>query len=163
MRVEHLARSSQGWTARWRMSSEGPDGAREWTLDRRCDARGAEEPWVGLNSAGVLELGEQTWRVPPSLALGDTYEGTLRASVAGLEVPLTRSHRVTGREPVTTEAGTFDAARVRVEERTSHAAAATVIEQWIAPGPGLVRMIQSSGGAEILYELVDWQRADAAR
>ncbi len=131
------------------------DGARAWTLDRRCDGEGAEEPWLALNGAGALELGEQTWRVPAALAPGDAFEGTVQASVAGLTIPFTRSHRVTGRERVTTEVGTFDTLRVRIEERTSHAAEPTVIERWLARGAGLVRMEQTSGGAEILYELVE--------
>lgn len=156
MEVERVTRSAADeWQSRWRMT----DGERAWTLDRRCGADGAEEPWLGLNSAGALELGEQTWRVPAALAPGDVYEGSVRASVAGIDIPLTRSHRVVGRERVATEVGDFEAVRVRVEERTAHAAAPLVIEQWLARGPGLVRMEQAGGGVEILYELVGWEGA----
>lgn len=157
MQVERVTRSGAGWTTRWRMTS---DGARSWTMDRRCDETGAEEPWLGLSAAGVLELHVQTWRVPTGLALGDAFDGTVEAAVSGLEVSFARSHRAIGRERVTTEAGTFETVHLSVEERTPHAADPTMSQQWLAEGPGLVRMQETGGGAELLYELIDWERVD---
>jgi hypothetical protein len=161
MRTIRSTQEAAGWRIRWRMEMTGPSDDRVWSVERACEDDATEEPWLGLGSAGAVRMSDSTWRVPSVLRPGDRYQGTVEASVAGLRTTLTRVHRVEARERVLTEAGSFDAVRVRAEERSPHAAEPTTRIEWIARGPGLVRMEEGAGPMAFTYELVSWRQGQA--
>jgi hypothetical protein len=122
------------------------EGEPEARMVRRCGEAGAEEPWLAFGSGeGGLEIRDQTWRVPRSLAIGDEYAGSYTAAVSipgaeGLGVTMQRTHRVVGRETLSAAGRTFDALRVEVEDRSELASEPVAMTEWIAEEVGLVRL-----------------------
>ena len=105
----------------WRatIAFEGADEPVETSFERRCsEAAGAEEPWMGLDFAGLSELKVQGWRWPAHLRAGAIFGGELRRTMLQQTLSVEREHRVLGIESVSTPAGSYDAWHV---ELTDHA------------------------------------------
>lgn len=148
------ARPSRGGaTFTWAMETRG-SAVRSVILDRACDERGAEEPWVALGAGGSA-LGSQTWRLPRSLRRSERYEGTIVARVADFAVTLQRAHRVVGDQTIEVMGTSYVAIRVAIEDTTEASAEPIESVAWIAPEVGLVRLQRGVGTEhEVIYELV---------
>lgn len=106
------------------------------------------------NPAGIA-ISSQSWRLPRELDPGDRFQGTIEASIAGLGIPLTRTHVVLDRRTIETAAGRFSAIGIRIEEQTTAAAEPARSIGWIAPRVGLVRLERAEpGGRDTVAELV---------
>lgn len=140
--------AGRGTVSTWSVDANGLG-----EIERRCDAAGAEEPWIPLSSGAGIDLTNQTWRVPRELAPGVTYGGTIDAGLLGLAITLERTHTVTAREEITVGGHRYHTLRVGVEERTSAAAGPTASTIWIAREVGLVRLEYGLGDERSMVEL----------
>lgn len=140
-------------TALWAVRSSSPAPS-VVELERACDGRGVEEPWVGLGGGRGIELSGQTWRLPRDLAPGTQFGGTIDASIMAFAVTLERSHRVLEHEVVEVGGAAYDTLRVQIEERTVAAAEPAMSTAWIARDVGLVRFeARGPDGARSTLEL----------
>lgn len=162
MRLARWMQRGSGGVALWQIEMESARAPlRAWSIERACDALGAEEPWIGFRTGGVLHARGQTWRLPRMIQVGARFDGTIGVGVRELNLELERSHRVTGRETVATAAGTFDSFVLQVEERSQRATEPIAMTAWVAAGPGLVRLEEGSGPMALRYELVAWESGPA--
>lgn len=127
----------------------------ETDFSRRCSEAGAQEPWMGVDFAGLSELLSQGWRWPLHLQAGAHFGGELRRQVMDQQITVEREHRVIGRESVSTPAGSFDAWRVELTDRASPGTPPGEGTAWVAEGVGLVRLRQPTAGGSFSLELVE--------
>lgn len=139
-------------------------GTMRYRSTRRCDPGGAaQEPWFATTAGGFgIELVDQSWRWPRSLRNGLQFGGTSRLVRAGHgdDEPagrVEREHTVLARERIDVPAGSFEAWRVAVVERSEGDIGEATWRRtvWVAREVGLVRSVLSTPQGEIRHELMD--------
>jgi len=145
----------------WRatIAFEGADEPVETSFERRCsEAAGAEEPWMGLDFAGLSELKVQGWRWPAHLRAGAIFGGELRRTMLQQTLSVEREHRLLGIESVSTPAGSYDAWHVELTDQAPGGSAAQHGDVWVMAGIGLVRLLQPTAVGTLRLELTAIRR-----
>jgi hypothetical protein len=159
------------WIAHLNAQDDGSELGTTEIRARCAPGENAEEPWFGVieQSLGMNATRDGVrWRWPAELDTGVRFEGDATFDPTGsdavpepsMDSQLLRVHRtyeVEQRERVVVEAGTFDAWRVRFQERHAYSdnAESGHGTMWVAQDVGLVRSVQTnSEGIEQRTELL---------
>jgi hypothetical protein len=164
MALTELARDGEARVATWEFSfglTGGP--AVPSRVERRCDERGAEEPWFGYGMDTMLRLENQTWRWPDVLSPDLAFGGEVDGVVGTLRLTATREHRVVRREHVQVPAGSFDAWRVETNDAPAAGGEPHRSTWWVVEGVGLVRSVQQvDADTTLTQELTRYGSGDQA-